>query len=461
MDEVGRIKLLKEMSTQLQKRAAKYRIIQDYRSGECPIPESIARAQVTNAYRMLMAFSQTNYGRLIIKAAKSRLEVAGIRAGDKDIGDQCWQIWQANHMDALSARAHDAALTHGRAFAIAWPSDDGIPTITIENPATVIVKYADGQPYVRVAALRQWTEDSFPYATLYLPDGVYRYIGQKDSVAGPDTDWLPRETPDGQDWEVPNPAGDVLPVVEISTNCELDDSCYGAASGDFESCRGLLDRINVLEFLRLVIAFTSGFPIRAVMGERILRDDEGKDLPPFKLAANVIAQFEKPDVKIEQIEAADLKSFGEAIDHDVETLAGITQTPAYYLRSVPIQNVSADAIRASDSPLNARVDDHKPELGEGWEELLRVAALMLPEPVEVPADAEIRWVNRENRSLSERADAATKLSTVMPWQAVAETCFDATQDQIARWEAMRAADSLNGLLSAPATAVPAPIPAPA
>jgi hypothetical protein len=266
---------------------------------------------------------------------------------------------------------------------------------------------------------------------------------------------------DGQDWEIANPGGDVPPVIEISTNCELDDSCYGTASGDFESCIGLLDRINVLEFLRLVIAFTSGFPIRAVIGEKILRDDKDVPLAPFKLAADVIAQFEDPKVSIQEIQAADLKSFGEAIDHDVETLAGITQTPAYYLRSIPIQNVSADAIRASDSPLNARVDDHKPELGEGWEEVMRVSALMLPEPVIVPADAEVRWVNRENRSLSERADAATKLSAIMPWQALAEICFDATQDQIARWEAMRAADSLNGLLNAPPPAVPAPVPAPA
>ena len=461
MDESGRLALLKEMSTELQKRASKYRVIQAYRSGESPIPQSIARAEVTNAYRMLMAFSQTNYGRLIIKAAKSRLEIGGIRTGDQAIGDQCWKIWQANHMDALSARAHDAVLTHGRAFAIIWPSEneDGIPTITIENSATVIVKYADGQPYVRVAALRQWTDDSFPYATLYMPDGIYRYVGQKDASGGPDTNWLPREMPDGEEWVLPNPAGDVLPVIEISTNCELDDSCYGAASGDFESCIGLLDRINVLEFLRLVIAFTSGFPIRAVIGDKILRDDKGNPIAPFKLAADVIAQLENPSAKIEQIEATDLKSFGEAIDHDVETLAGITQTPAYYKRSIPIQNDSADAIRASDSPLNARVDDHKPELGEGWEEVNRVSALMLPNPVSVPADAEIRWVNRENRSLSERADAATKLSAIMPWQALAEICFEATQDQIARWEAMRASDSLNTLLAAQSPSPPAPIPA--
>jgi len=143
-------------------------------------------------------------------------------------------------------------------------------------------------------------------------------------------------------------------------------------------------------------------------------------------------------VKIEQVAAADLKAFGDAIDHDVEALAGITQTPAYYLRSVPIQNVSADAIRASDAPLNARVEDHKPEIGEGAEEVLRVVGRMLPGGVEVPQTAEVWWVNRELRSLSERSDAAVKLATVLPWQAVLEIAFDATQEEINRWTTMRA-----------------------
>ncbi len=346
-----------------------------------------------------------------------------------------WAVWQANQMDAEFRRATDGVLTQGRVFAVIWPDEDDVPRITVEDEATIIVEYEEGSRYKRVAALRRWVDDDRQrHATLYTDEAVYKF------TSGAGTEWKPRTVPD-EDWPLLNPFG-VVPVVEVATNRRLSSGRYGSAAGDFECAVGLLDRINTLEFLRLVIAFTQGFPIRAVIGDKILRDDDGNPLAPFELAADVIAQFENPAVKLEQIEAADLKKFGDAIDHDVEALAGITQTPAYYLRSVPIQNVSADAIRASDAPLNARVEDHKPEVGEGAEEIMRVVGLMLPGKLEVPQTAEVLWINRELRSLSERSDAAVKLATILPWQVVAEIAFDATQEEIQRWTTMRALEQL-------------------
>ncbi len=417
------------LGRELDRRGRHYAWLDAYFTGACPLPVAIEQANVTKAYRMLMNLSQTPYGRLIVKAATSRMEVGGIRTGDKGLDRSLMAVWQASQMDAESKRAHDSIVTLGRAFAVAWPDVDDVPRITMEDEATVIVEYAEGSRYERVCALRRWVdEDRTRHATLYDGEAIYKF-------SGTGTDWKARR--EDSEWPLTHDFG-VVPVVEIATNRRLCAGRYGSASGDFESAVGLLDRINTLEFLRLVIAFTQGFPIRAVIGDKILRDDDGNPLAPFELAADVVAQFENPNVKLEQIEAADLKAFGDAIDHDVEALAGITQTPAYYLRSVPIQNVSADAIRASDAPLNARVEDHKPQVGEGWEELLRVVGRMLPGAPEVPQTAELQWVNRELRSLSERSDAAVKLATVLPWQVVLEIAFDATDEEIARWTTLRA-----------------------
>lgn len=447
LPHVGQVKAL---CAELDKRATRFALVDQYVApGGCPIPQVIAQAQATKAYRMLMAFAQTNYAPLIIRAAASRLEVGGIRnTGSQSSDDTIWGWWQDNHLDSESRLAHDTILTHGRAFAIVWPTEDRTrPTVTIEDPTTCVVEYREGSRYERASALRRWVDaDGVPYATLYREDGIYKYVGDKDT-GGSDPNWKKREV-ENETWPLEAPGG-VIPVVELATNRQLKATRFGYARGDYEQVLGLLDRINVLEFLRLVIAFTAGFPIRAVIGDKIKYDDDETPIAPFKLAADVIAQLENPNAKIVQIDAADVKSFGEAIDHDVETLAGITQTPAYYLRSVPIQNVSADAIRASDAPLNARVADHKPNLDDSWEEVLRTGGLVLADPVVVSQRAELVWVNRESRSLAERADAATKLATVMPWQAVAEIAFDATQDQISRWEAMRQADTLGGLLASP------------
>lgn len=438
-EEPELLQQVKRMSPELAKRIVTHKKLDGYFTGQCPFPPAIEQARVTTAYQMLMSFAQTNYGRLIVKAATSRMQVGGIRSGEKATDKALWGIWQDNRLDAESRLAHDCILTHGRAFALIWPGADGNPEITIEGPDTMIVEYREGSRHDRVAAMRHWIDDDgIPYVTLYRPDGTWKFEGKKDS--GLDSKWEKRTVPD-EDWPIVNDAG-VVPVVELNTNRKLRTGRFPDASGDFEGSIGLLDRINVLEFLRLVIAFTAGFPIRAVIGDEILRDDDENPIAPFKLAADIIAQFENPETKLVELKAFDLKAFGDAIDHDVETLAGITMTPAYYLRSIPIQNISADAIRATDAPLNARLEDHKPAIGEDWEEVLRVMGLTAAPQIALSPRAELTWVNRESRSLSERADAAVKLATVMPWQAVAEIAFDATQEEISRWETMRASDLL-------------------
>lgn len=433
---------------ELDRRAAQFEKLEQYVSpGGCPIPEPIARAQVTQAYRMLMAFAQTNYAPLIVRSARSLLHPGGIRNGGSAETDQAaWGMWQANKLDAEARLAHDAILTHGRAFAIAWPSTDGEPTITIEDPSTTIVEYVEGSRYVRAAGVRRWIgDDKRPHATLYRPDGVYKFSGPKNSSGSRGTQWEQRIV-DGEPWPLKPQVDGVVPVVEIATNRRLKATRYGYAEGDFENVLGLLDRINVLEFLRLVIAFTAGFPVRIVIGDKILKDDEGNDIAPFKLAVDTIAQLEDPNVKVEELKAADLKSFGEAIDRDTQTLSGLTSTPAYFLRSVPIQNVSADAIRAADLPRVSKAEDHKLFLGEGWEEVLRTAGKLRREPLDIGDAASLVWLNRESRSLAERADAASKLKDLLPWQVVAELAFDATQDDLARWQSMVDADSLGQLV---------------
>lgn len=437
----------KDLGDELDRRADRVALLDKYVDGPCPLPPSIVQARVTRAYRMLMSMAETPYGRRIIKSASGRMEVGGIRSSDSDADKAVWAAWQANKMDAESKRGHDTALAHGRVFALLWADEDQQPTITLETPDTVIVEYREGSRYERVSALRRWDDGDLTHATLYTDDALYKFsIDSKQAANG--QPWQRREV-DGEPWPLPNPTG-VVPVVEIATGRRLKAGKYGDALSDLDGAIGILDRINVLEFLRLVIAFTAGFPIRAVIGDKILRDDDDKPIAPFELAADIVAQFENPNVKIQEIASADLKAFGEAIDHDVEALAGITATPTYYMRAMPIQNVSADAIRASDSPLNSRVDDHKPSVAEGWEDMLRVVGLMLPQSVELPNDAQVAWVNRESRSLAERADAAVKLKDIFPWQAILEIVFDLTQDDISRYETMRASDALTATLAAPA-----------
>lgn len=442
---------LRLLGHELDLRADKHRKLESYREDGGAIPPAIKHAKVTKAYRMLMSIADTNYAKLIIKAASSKMRVGGIKSGDDSVDAAAWDVWQSNRMNAEFRRATDSILTHGRAFAIVRPRPNGYPEIIFEDSATVVVEYAEGSRYDRVAGLRRWLDDdNILHGTLYYPDATYR-LKTTRKVESPY-----EYSAETLEWEfdgdpLPNPFG-VVPAVEIATNGGLKAGRFGAAQGDYEAELGLIDRINTLEFLRLVIAFTASFPVRVVIGEQILRDDDDKPIAPFELGADVIAQLENPDSKLQEFRAADLQSFGDALDRDVEILAGVSGTPLWYLKSVPLTNVNAETIRASNMPLDARVSDHLPFISEGAEEMLRVALRM--RGIDLPQSASLQWVNRESYSLSERADAATKLKDILPWQAIASDVLDMSQEDINRVEQLRAADALTGLLTEP-DAVPA------
>lgn len=445
----------------IARRARQERTLDRYYEGDAPLPEAIVRARVTKAYRMLMGMSEAPWGSLIVNSVQNRLEVTGINSGDKTIDDALWGVWQDNGMDAESKLAHNAALVAGRSFALVWPDDDTQqPEITLDNSSQMAIKYREGNRRKREAAMRFWTDDDDkrPYANLYLPDGIYKFVGPKNSTGIDGVQWQRRDV-DGEDWPVENPFG-VVTAVELPVNRRLKPGSYGWARGEYAHCTSLIDRINLLTFLGLVVAFWQGFPVRAVIGDKILRDDDGKAIAPFELGADQVVQLENPEAKLADFSAADRSNL--SVYAELDQLASITATPRHYLPLAQgMTNLSADAIRASEGSLIAKIPDHKASLGEGWEDVLRLSGLMLDEPVELSQRAELQWSDHETRSLAERADAAVKLKDILPQSAIIEYVLNATADQMARWRSERAGDAISTLLAAASQPTPTPAPVPA
>ena len=129
-----------------------------------------------------------------------------------------------------------------------------------------------------------------------------------------------------------------------------------------------------------------GFPLRVLIGERILRDDDDNPIPPFNIGSDQIVQLENPDAKIDSWPAADRTNL--SVFAELDQLAALTKTPVtYFPHSGSISNLSADAIRGLETGLVSKIPKHKVTLGEGWEELLRVGGMMLDTPVELSARA--------------------------------------------------------------------------
>jgi hypothetical protein len=173
-------------------------------------------------------------------------------------------------MDAESKLGHGAALLDGRFYATVWADAEGKPDIALDDATQMVVEFADGSRRKRTAALRRWKEGDRVYATLYLRDGLYKLQGPENAGANSGTiEWEKREVPNEQ-WPLPNPLG-VVPVVELAVNRRLKPGRFPFARGEFEHCIGLIDRIHLLSFLGLVVAFWMGFPLRGVTGEKIRR----------------------------------------------------------------------------------------------------------------------------------------------------------------------------------------------
>ena len=168
-------------------------------------------------------------------------------------------------------------------------------------------------------------------------------------------------------------------------------------------------------------------------------------VPPFEVAPESVFQVEDPEAKLVEYKAADRKNL--AIYPELDQLAVISATPRHYFpMENGMSNISADAIRASEGSMHAAVTGHKASLGTGWEEVNRLAGRCMDTKAELSPQAETVWVDAQSRSLAERADAVSKLAGVFPPVVIAELALNATQDQIARWQAVGATDPLLKIL---------------
>ncbi len=450
MPDIPNLGQLTRLCSALDTRARTARLLNGYDEGPCPLPKAIVESKLTKAYKMLMPMSDAPWGSLVVGSSLDRLEVSGITDTEDEVAEAAWGFWQDNMMDAESRLLHHSALVTGRAYTLVWGREDepSVPEISLESSEQMIVQYREGSRRHRVAALRRWVDEelSRPMATLYRPDGIFKYQGAKNSSGGPGTQWEIREVEDEQ-WPLANPL-ETVPVVEYAINRRLKPGSLGYARGEFANCTGLIDRINLLTFLGLVVAFWMGFPLRGVIGDKILRDDDNNPLPPFDVNADGIFQLEDPEAKIAEYKAADRSNL--AIYPELDQLATITRTPRHYFPLAGgMSNIAADTIRANEGSLHAKVNgDYKPSLGESHEETLRLCGMVANQTPLSPR-AQLGWKDTESRSLAERADAATKLSsTGLPWTVVAELALNANQDQISRWQAEGASSSIGQVLNA-------------
>jgi hypothetical protein len=386
-----------------------------YYDGDHPL--TYIPGEQRDVFRRLMQEARANWCQLVVNAVAERLQVVGFRFGDGPADDAAWLIWQASQMDADSEMAQLDALVTGHGYALVQQDEDN-PTgvsITGEHPAEMTVLYAAGNRRKRVAAFKAFpTGSNRPDQVLILPD----VIASWDAAGGDPT--------------VEDNLLGLVPVVELRPQPRT----IGAPRSELKSATSFQDRINTTIFNRLVATDFGAFRQKWVTGITLERDpDTGEPIAPFNVGADRFLTTEDPAVKFGEFAESTLAGYISSVEEDVKHLAAVTQTPAHYLISSQ-HNMPAESLIAAETGLVSKVRQRAAHIGEGWEEVIRLAFGVLGDPRAADVQCEVIWRDFESRSEGQTVDALVKMATLGVPQEVLWQRWGASPQEVERWKGM-------------------------
>lgn len=373
-----------------------------------------------------------NWCGIVADAPHERLEPIGIRLkGEKEGDGELWETWLDNDADALGDLAMLDAIIAKRSFALVWGNEDDEPTITWEHPSQAIVSY-DPETRQRRAGAKIWADDDLEYATLYLPDQVWKFqrsrvetslVLTEQAMASLGNEWTARA-----EGVIDNPIGKV-PLVELANRPRL----IGEPHSDIA---GVLQTQHIMN---LLWAETFAVADEATIGQRLIIGAEAPMVPIFDEQGNQVG--EKPldlkkwrkdrtgfigdtQAKAHEWKPAALDPFTKVIETLIGHVAAQTRTPAHYLLiGGTMANVSADAMKALEAGLVKRTEEKTQHFGRSLRDVFELCALVRGEQEKAKQvrGGKVLWKDVENRGDAQVADAALKdFQTGIPLQYILE-----------------------------------------
>lgn len=444
------LNLVAKLETQLRLRRPAAMEASNYYRGKQPL--SFASPEFRDYFSTRYQKFSDNWTAAVAEAPTERLVVDGIRVaqdGDPTADSDLWRIWRANDADIESGLAFLSGICTSRSFGLVWgnPDDETTPVVTFEDSRQAIVGYEPGSRRKRVAGLKVWTdEDSeLEYATLYMPDFVWKYQRNARPTAGPGQTsiilpinynngptWIQREKTGDDVWPLPNPMG-VVPLVELPNRPLLGEEPISDISGTM----AMQDAINLLWAELFTTADFQAFPQRIIFGAEMpyvpILDQNGqvvgkKEVDLKKIRQDRVMWIPDENAKVGEWSAADLKVYTDVIETAVGHIAAQTRTPPHYLVTKQgMSNLSGDALRAAETGLVKKCEEKQLYLGGGLREMFALVALAQgasgadAKAKSIRSTGTVIWKDAEMRSEAQLVDALTKLDALgFPFQWIAE-----------------------------------------
>ncbi|MER8083837.1 phage portal protein [Streptomyces sp. NPDC094048] len=416
-----------QLLSELQSRSGLVAKGVSYYKGEHPL--RFASDSFRKHFAKQYAGFSDNWTLPVADAPVERLTVTGIKAaGETRSHADLWSVWQRNGLDADSQLGFLGAGYGARSYVLVWgdPDDEETPEVTFEDARQAIVAYVPGSRRKRMAGLKSWQDGQRVYATLYLPDEVWK-LERAVSAEPPKTagiqsveelanDFRLRDTK-GAPNPQPNPMG-VVPLVELPNRPLLADDPISDVAGVI----AMQDAINLLWSQLFTASDFASFPQRLILGAEAPRtpilDKNGQvvgDRPVDldKFSVDRILWIEGENAKAANWPAANLEAYTKVIEVAVGHIAAQTRTPSHYLIG-RMANLSGDALVAAETGLVKKTQEKQLWFGTALREVFRLIALARGEDqlARGLAGGQMLWADAESRNQAQAADALLKLRQI-------------------------------------------------
>lgn len=448
-------RLVDVLAAELSSRSAMVLMHDNYYRGKHPLKFASEEFRKFCADRY-EGFSD-NWVQPVGDAPVERLTTVGVRAaGEQKADAELWGVWQRNGLDADSQLGFLGAGNAARSFVLVWgdPDDEETPCVTFEDASSAVVSYVPGSRRKRRAGLKRWQDGFKEYATLYLPDEVWKFArplsqpGKSPQEAEADeviNDWEPRELDDEPNPQ-PNPMGRV-PLVEIPNRPLLASDPVSDISGTV----AMQDAINLLWAQLFTASDYASLAQRIIIGAEVpkvpILDANGqkigdKPVPLKKFVEERVLWIENPNAKVDSWPAANLTAYTDIIEVAVGHIAAQTRTPQHYLVG-RMANLSGDALIAAETGLVKKVQEKQLWYGQALREVFELMALARGEDGKARALAggEILWADPQSRNIAQLTDSLLKLKQIgFPFEFLA-TKFGLTPPEVQTLMEMRERES--------------------
>lgn len=354
-----------------------------------------------------------NLARFAVEVYDNRLDIEAFRfRGDEVADDDLGDIYAANDGDLLSQQAHSESLGLGRSYALVGPGDtDSDPAVITAESAFEAIHEDDPANHSVLHGIKQWSDaDETRWVTYYHRDGRATWYSKKGETWRQD-EGLTVTDDFGLCALVPLPHQARL----LGRTVRNVDQRLGRPV--FADIIPVLDALNKIASDMMVSAEFHALPRRWATGlqeDDFVDEKTGKQLETFSMIAGRLwaTSASRKDAEFGQFPEASLENFHATIKILTQVVAMQLGLPSHYLTFMGDNPPSADAIRSSEAQLVKRAERLQRAYGARWRQIMRLA--LLNQGARQSGDLapiEVIWRDPSTPTISQKADAITKLVT--------------------------------------------------